>query len=193
MTEAFNNEPIYTIMALLGTLLFLIKMVLMIVGGDTDTDIDADVDGLELDDASHVNGAQSFTLVSIQSILAFFMGTGWIGLAARQQWGMDSMTSVFAAAGFGFLMMLMSSYLNMKIKGLNATPMNRIDKRAIGLTGRAYTDIPEKGNGAGQIEITVNGKQQILSASSEQAAIKAFTSVKVTFVDDSGNLTVTAI
>lgn len=189
MSEAFNSEPIYSVMALLGTLLFLLKMIMMIVGGDSDSDLD----GADLDDPMHVDGAESFTLVSVQSVLAFFMGTGWIGLAAKLQWGMNSMTSLFVAAGFGALMMLLSSFLNMKMRSLNATPRNTIDRRAIGLTGRAYTDIPKAGGGAGQIEITINGKQQILQASSEKAGIKAFTSVKVTDVDDSGNLTVTGI
>lgn len=190
MNEAFNNEPIYTILALLGTTLFLLKTVMLFVGSD---DGGSDLDGADLDDPSHVDGGESFTLVSVQSILAFFMGTGWIGLACREEWMLDGMTSVFIAAGFGFMMMLLSSYLTMKIKSLNATPNNQIDSSAIGLTGRAYTNIPEKGNGAGQVEITLNGKQQIIQAMSASESIQAFTTVKVVNVDDSGNLTVNAI
>ena len=186
MGDAFNSEPIYCVMALLGTLLFVIKMVMLLIGGDADSDLD----GADLDDPAHVDGGESFTLVSVQSILAFFMGTGWIGLACREQWGLDTMTSIFVAAGFGFLMMLLSSFLNMKIRGLNHTPVNRIDEKAIGLKGRAYTDVPAKGKGMGQIEITINGKQQIVQASSQKKEIKAFTNVRVTNVDDSGNLTV---
>ena len=190
MTEAFNNEPVYAWMALLGTFLFIAKMLLMLMGGDTDADVDTD--GLDVDDG-HIDGAESFTLISIQSILALFMGTGWIGLACREEWGMEKMPSFFVATGFGFLMMLLSSFLSFKMKSLNEVPDTRIDERAIGLTGRAYTDIPANGGGAGQIELTVNGKMQILQASSQADAIKAFTSIKVTRVDDSGNLTVVAI
>lgn len=191
MTEAFTNEPVYAWMALLGTFLFIAKMILLLMGGDSDADVDVDVD---VDtDTTHLDGAESFTLISIQSILAMFMGTGWIGLACREEWGLEKMPSFFVATGFGFLMMLFSSYLTFKVKGLNHTPDNRIDDRAVGLTGRAYTDIPANGSGTGQIELTVNGKMQILQATSQTDSIKAFTSIKVTRVDDSGNLTVVAI
>lgn len=193
MGAAFSNEPIYAVMALLGTLLFIIKMIMMIVGGDANSDLDGgDFEG-DIDGPDHVDGSQSFTLVSVQSILAFFMGTGWIGLACREQWAVNPMPAVFVSAGFGFLMMLMSSYMNMKIKSLNFTPVNRIDKKAIGLKGRAYTDIPSKGKGMGQVEITINEKQQIIQAFSHDGAIKAFTNVRVIRVDDSGNLTVEAL
>ncbi|MEM7645945.1 MAG: hypothetical protein AAF203_03455 [Pseudomonadota bacterium] len=189
MTEAFNNEPIYAVMALIGTTLFVLKTLMLFVGGDTDSDLD----GADLDDPAHVDGAETFTLVSIQSILAFFMGTGWIGLACREEWKLDSMTSLIYAGLFGVAMMLLSSFLTMKIKGLNAIPENKIDRKAIGLTGRAYTNIPEKGEGTGQVEITINGKQQILQASSGAGSIKAFDTVEVVFVDDSGHLTVEPI
>lgn len=189
MSEAFQNEPVYMMMALLGTALFVGKMVLLLMGGDGDTDLDH----ADLDDPAHVDGAESFTLISVQSILGLFMGTGWIGLACRQEWGLEKMPSFFVAVGFGFLMMLLTSFLNLKMKSLNAIPDNDIDERAIGLTGRAYTDIPKSGDGIGQIELTVNGKMQILQASSGADKIKAFTSVKVIKVDNSGNLTVTPI
>ncbi len=189
MNEAYHNEPVYMIMALLGTILFIIKMILLLVGGDTDSDLD----GADLDDPAHVDGAESFTLISIQSILALFMGTGWIGLACREEWGLEKMPSFFIAIGFGFLMMLFTSFLNFKMKGLNAIPDNKIDERAVGLTGRAYTDIPQNGNGAGQVELTVHGKMQILQATSQGDSIKAFTTIKVLKVDNSGNLTVTPV
>ncbi len=189
MTEALNNEPVYATLALLGTVLFVIKMLLVLLGGDTDSDLDA----ADLDDPAHVDGSESFTLISIQSVLGFIMGTGWIGLACREEWGLGKMPSFFVAAGFGFLVMLFTSFLNFKMKSLNAAGDNSIDERAIGLTGRAYTDIPVLGKGTGQVEITINGKMQILQASSQESSIKAFTSVQVVDVDDSGNLTVVTL
>ena len=193
MLEGFNNEPIYAAMALLGTSLFLLKMIMLFAGGDSDADIgDADVGDADLGD-SHMDGAESFTLVSVQSILAFFMGAGWMGLACREEWMLDKLPAMGAAVAFGFAMMVLSSYLNLKIKSLNANPVNKIDENAVGHTGRAYTNIPAKGEGMGQVEITLNGKQQILQANSAGDAIKAFTNVKVVKVDDSGNLTVKVI
>ncbi len=190
MNEAYQHEPVYMIMALLGTTLFIIKMLMLLLGGDTDSDLD----GADLDDPAHVDGSESFTLISIQYILALFMGTGWIGLACREEWGLSQIPSFFIAVGFGFLMMLLTSFLNFKIKGLNSVPNNNVDERAIGLTGRAYTDIPKSGAGTGQIEITVHGKMQILQATTNsEEKIKAFSAVKVTRVDSSGNVTVEPI
>ena len=39
------------------------------------------------------------------------MGTGWIGLACREEWMLDKMPSFFVAVGFGFLMMIPCSVL----------------------------------------------------------------------------------
>lgn len=186
MQEAFELNPVYTVMALLGTVLYLIKMVLLLVSGD----FDADSDLTEVDGAGDLDGGATFSLISIQSILAFFMGAGWIGLACQQEWGMESLPSLLAASGFGFLMMLLSSFLTFKIKSLNSE--TKVDIReAKDKTGRAYTSIPPKGEGIGQVEITVGGKQQILQAMSTGEKIESFTAVKVIEVDDSGNLHVT--
>ena len=188
MGEAFSNEPVYAWMAIIGTGLFLVKMLMMLMGGDTD--MEGQFDHVDLDDPAHVDGGESFTLVSIQSILAFVMGTGWLGLASRLEWDLGKFQSSIVAAGFGFIMMMFTSYIFFKMKSLNEVPNTAIDERAIGLTGRAYTNIPKKGDGSGQVEITVHGKMQVLQAFSKYDSIKAFTSVKVVEVDKSGTLTV---
>jgi len=94
-----------------------------------------------------------------------------------------------ASTGFGFVMMLFSAFLTFKIKKLNSIPRVNIGE-AIGKTGRAYTNIPAKGEGVGQVEITIGGKQQIMQASSVDEAIKSFDGVSVVSIDDSGNLLV---
>lgn len=185
----FAENTAYAVLASVGTLLYLIKMILFLIGGDVDGEGDlSDVDG-GMDEG---DGGDSFSLVSTQSILAFLMGTGWIGLAAQREWEMNDMNSLFAAVGFGIVMMLFSSFLTFKIKKLNYTP--KIDiKEAIGKRGRAYTNVPAKGEGIGQVELTVGDKLQILQASSNDGAIKAFDNIIVENVDDSGNLIIKKI
>jgi hypothetical protein len=185
MNEVFNQNPAYTILAILGTVLFVLKMALFLIAGDGGAEADL-TDGGGIDGS---DGGDSFSLVSTQSILAFLMGTGWIGLAAKQEWMMDDLPALLVAVGFGTVMLLLNSFLTFKIKGLNSIPVVNM-KDAIGKTGRAYTNIPKKGAGIGQVEITVGGKQQILQASSSSDPIKSFDSVIVESVDDSGNLIV---
>jgi hypothetical protein len=184
MSSLFSSNPVYFVMAIAGTLLFLLKLAFMFIGGgaDIDGEFDGDLEG-------DVSGGDTFSLVSVQSILAFFMGAGWIGLAATLEWRLGQMQSVLAASFFGFLMMLLSSFLTMKIKSLNTVQKFDI-KKAVGISGRAYTKIPEKGAGIGQVEITLQGKQQIMQAMSTGNAIESFAAVKVVKVDDSGNLIV---
>lgn len=186
MDSAFNDNPIYTVMALVGTLLYVIKIIMLMVSGD------GSMDSGDLDDSSHVDGGESFSLVSVQSILAFFMGCGWMGLATLREWNLDEVPALAISAAFGFVLMTLSAFLTFKIKSLNSE--SRVDmKQAKGKTGRAYTHIPAKGEGVGQVEITVGGKQQILQAMSTSDKIVAFSAVKVDDVDDSGNLIVTQI
>ena len=179
MEEVFSQNPVYLILAIFGTTLFLLKMLLFLMVGDADgADFEADT----ID-----TGGAAFSVVSTQSILAFLMGAGWIGLAAQREWGFSDFKSLLAAVFFGFLMMLFSSFLTFKIKKFNSVTKVNL-KDAVGSTGRAYTNVPAKGKGIGQVEVTVGGKQQILQASSADEAIKSFDSVKVVDVDDSGNL-----
>ncbi len=187
MEEIFKDNPVYLLMAGLGTILYLVKMLLLFVGSDADAgDIELDVN---IDDAHHIDGGESFSLVSIQSILAFFMGAGWIGLAARREWMLDGTKSAIAAGLFGLLMAVFSAILTFKIKKLNSTVKFNI-KNLIGMTGRVYMTIPERGQGSGQVEINVGGRQQIVPAHSTEERIESFAQIVVEDVDDSGILIV---
>ena len=62
--------------AIAGSLYFLISLVLGGIGGDVDLDMDGDVD-ITADD---IGG--EFRVLSLQTISAFAMGAGWMGLAA---------------------------------------------------------------------------------------------------------------
>ena len=149
----------YLVMAVVGTLLFLVRLSLAMFagnGGDFDTEVDFDTD-------------VSFTMFSVLSILAFFMAAGWMGLACRLDWGLGRLPSALISAGFGFALMMAASLMTAWMRRLN----RHIDydvRTAIGRTGRVYLTIPERGTGHGQVEISVSGRQKILRAMSTQAA-----------------------
>lgn len=177
MSELYSQYPFYFILAAVGTTLYILKMLLFFFTGDADADVEA----------SDIDGGDNFSIISIQSILAFMMGAGWIGLAAKKDWALSDGMAMACAAGFGVLMMLFSAFITFKIKKFNSvTKVNYEELK--GAQARAYTNIPA--NGSGQVEIVINGSQRTLPARSENGAIKAFDSVIVVASDASGNLIV---
>lgn len=170
----------YLVIALIGTILFLIRLGLAMFGGDADLDTDGGVD-FDTDSA--------FTMFSTLSILAFFMGTGWMGLACRIDWNIGRLASSLISAGFGLAMMLAASGLTYATRKLN----RHIDydvSTAVGRTARVYLTVPEKGKGHGQVEVVVSGRKKILRAQSHGPELAAFSDVRVLEVRDDETLIV---
>jgi hypothetical protein len=171
------DAAVYLVMALVGTLLFLIRLAFTYFGdGGSDFDLDADFDS----DAS-------FSFLSVLSILAFFMGAGWMGLACRLDWDLGRLASSLIAAGFGFTMMLAASGLSHLAKRLNLTIEYDL-RTAVGRTARVYLTIPEKGQGHGQVEVSVSGRKKIVPAISDGPRFEAFSDVRIIDVRDDETL-----
>ena len=171
------DAVVYLVMAAGGTLLFLIRLAFTYFGGgggDFEVDGDFDADG-------------AFTFFSVLSILAFFMGAGWMGLACRLDWGLGRLPSSLIAAGFGFVMMLAASGLSVLARRLNLTISYDLGT-AVGRTARVYLTIPEKGQGKGQVEVTVSGRRKVVNAVSAGPRLEAFTDVKIVDARDDDTL-----
>jgi hypothetical protein len=174
------DAVVFFFMATVGTLLFMIRLALaMFTGGDTD--FDSSLDGGDAD--------TSFTFFSLLSILGFFMGAGWMGLACRFDFEMSGPLSAVTSAGFGFAMMILASALTYATRRLNRTIDYDVNT-AVGRTGRVYLRIPERGTGHGQVQVTVSGRLKIMRALSTGPAMEAFSDVVVESVDDDGTLVV---
>lgn len=173
------DAVIYSALAILGTLLFVLRLGFAFFGGvDSDFDMDADA-GTDA----------TFGFFSALSILAFFMGAGWMGLTCRINWEVGHVGAGLAATGFGTTMMLLASGLMYGVKKLGHEVHYDVST-AIGHTAQVYLTIPAKGKGRGQVRVTVSGRQMVLSASSTEKEIKAFTAVKVVAVEDDDSLIV---
>jgi len=160
--------------ACVSTLLFLIKLGLFVFAG-ADSEIDTDFSGIEDTDAS-------FNFLSIQSLLAFFMGFGWSGVAAIHQFGLSMAASLVVAIITGGFFMLVSAYLFRMTRKLNKTI--KVDLKELeGKPAKAYTSFAPKGKG--QIEVTLNKKLTILDAKNNtDSQIDSFATVKVQKVED---------
>ena len=171
------DAAVYFWLAIIATGLFLVKLGFEFFFGDVDADVDADFD------APHMDSTGAFTFFSVLSLLAFFMGVGWMGLAARVSWGLGAFPSAAAATFFGIALMMLSSGLMYAVRQM--TQVSRYDANtAIGKTGKVYLSIPAKGEGQGQVEVTVSGRRKVMSAITEGDAIPPFAAVKIISVRD---------
>ena len=175
--EIGSDVTAYFWLAVFATLVYLVKFGLDLFGADSDaasdpSDLDADLDT----DAS-------FALVSVLSVLAFLMGCGWMGLAARAGWGLGATLSALAAVGFGTAMMFLSAGLMFWARGMTHVARYNV-KTAVGTTGKVYLTVPAKGEGRGQIEVVVSGRRKVMDAVSASAAIPAFSPARVVRVRD---------
>lgn len=185
MVKLGGDAVTYAIMAGVGTLLFVLRLVLAMFGGDGgDADLDMDV--------SHGGGDAtdaSFTLFSLLSVMAFIMGTGWMGLACRIDWELSRPLSVFIAVSFGVVMMFLASGLMFMTRRLNRNVSYDV-KTAVGRTARVYMKIPPKGGGAGKVQVSVSGRLMTVNAVSAGPELAAFADVRVVGTRDDETLVV---
>lgn len=182
---AYGTDVIvYLVMALVGTTFFVLRLLLaLFLGGHGDLDTSGDVD---------FSTDASFSFFSLLSILAFFMGAGWMGLTCRIDWQMSSFGAAAASAGFGFAMMALASGLMMYARRLDQSIEYDL-QTAVGKTARVYMTVPKHGDGRGRVEVDVSGRRKVLDAVSSAGKLTEFTSVRVESVRDDGTLVVTAL
>jgi len=182
LAQLGGDAVTYSLMAAVGTLLFLVRLTFAMFGGDGG-DFDADVDA---------GTDASFTLFSLLSVMAFIMGTGWMGLACRIDWGLSRPLSVVVAVGFGVVMMFLASGLMFLTRKLNRNITYDVGT-AVGRTARVYMSIPEKGQGQGKVQVSVSGRLMTLDAVSDGPPLEAFADVKVVATRDDQTLVVTRL
>lgn len=176
--------PWFSAPALLGTTFLLIQLVLGEIGGDGSFDIDLDVDT----HADHP-GAE-FGILSIQSLSAFFMGFGWMGLAAYRFLDVGftgaALIAVISGVGIAWLMIwLLRSFLKLQ----NNT--NVSISQAVGLIGEVYATVPPAGEGRGEIILVINQSQHNYFAIQEtDQPITTHTRVRVLRADRASNIIV---
>ena len=210
-----SETMVYFCMAVAGTSLFVLKLVLSLIGGHGDVDggldVGGDVSHVDLagghgdlghgdvsgggahvqhdGTATHPGSGAAFQLLSIQSVLALMMGMGWAGLAARVEWQWSAFSALLVAGGFGFAMMVLASFLSFQVRRLSREIIVYL-RTCVGTLGRVYLTIPPSGQGQGQIEVTVSGRRRILPAVSVGEAIPAFCDAMVLRIEADGSLLV---
>jgi len=199
----------FTIPALVGSVFFLIRIVLLLVGAgahDLGMDFhdgggagaihagglgDAHTGGLT-GDAAHHDSGHDFQVLSTQSIAAFLMGFGWAALAAYKgsHWHWPAVT---VAGGLGGVAMVWLLALLLKGMADLQSSGNIPLAAALGAEGDVYVNVPETGQG--QVRLTVSGRQRFYNAVTGSAGggepLPTGTRIRVIKVNTDNTLTVT--
>ena len=187
--EGFSSlDKVFAVCALIGGGLFLIRLVLMLVGGgvdadgvdadididmdmdmdmdmDVDVDVDVDVDG-DMDGGDFEGGDSdiSFRLLSFQGVTAFFMMFGLVGLALSYQSKVPHGFAIAGAiiAGLGTVWVMNCIFKAMS--GLQSSGTIKM-KNAIGKQGTVYLHIPD--TGTGKARVSIQNQLKVYDAMSE--------------------------
>jgi len=182
MLSAFlgDNAAWFTVPAVVGTLYFVVQLFLMNAGGDLDFDVDAD--GLHGHDATG-----EIRILSLQSISAFFMGAGWMGLAAYRlldlSFGLSAMVAILGGVAAGWLI-VSTSKLVLKLQSSGNIDIGD----TVGLAGDVYVQVPPAGHGRGRVKLVVQNRLREYDAVQDgDVPLPSGTRVKVSRVDTASN------
>lgn len=175
--EILQNAPQYYLyLAWFATILFVVKLaIFQLFGGDGGSEVSTDF-------TTETETDTSFSFLSLQTVLAFLMGFGWMGYAGAGEFGWSAFTAFAAAFVVGLLFMFGTAYLMFSVKKLEKNVVK--DKNtAIGKIGKAYTNFDENGNG--KVEIEIAGQLTVADAwNAVDVPINSFDRVKVIGVKD---------
>ncbi len=161
-------EKTFFLCAVAGGALFLIRLVMQFLGGDTDAIPDDIPDDIAADAAFDIevmgDSDASFQMLSFQGITAFFLIFGLSGLMMRQSFEAGYILSIIVAAFCGLLIMYVQAWLMTFLLSLQSS--GTIDmNNAVGAVGAVYLSIPSEG--IGKVKITIQGTLKIFDATSK--------------------------
>ena len=192
--------------AIAASVVFVIQNVLMLMGmGDMDTDVDADVstdfdvhadiDSSEADVSSGHSGHEGtlgqagiFSLFTLRNFINFFLGFGWGGVSLAPVIGNKWML-VLAALCCGLLFVAIFVVLMRAVLKLEHNGAFKIQD-CVGVIAPVYLRIPARREGAGKIQVSVNGSVHELDAFTDGDFLPTGTRVRVVGVVDRGSLLV---
>ena len=190
-----NSLRVFYVIGIASTLILVIQLILNLIGlagSDMDVDAAGDVDipgdvGIDHPDlAQHSSG---LGLISIRTVIAFFVGFGWTGVMMLTA-GRTLLVSVLVAFVVGVVFLLVVFYLMRMIFRLSES--GNVDYRnAVGRTGTVYLPIPGQNRGAGQIQLVVQGRlRQTAAVTDGQEDLPVGTTVQVAKVVASSTMLV---
>lgn len=180
-----DAAPWFSGPALIGSGLFLIRLMLLSLGagGDIDGhDVSSGVD-------HHAHGGEGVKLFSVQTVMAFVMGFGWAGLIGYRGllWGIPASIGLGVLGG-AIMMWAMAIMLRGMLELQSSGNISA--GSTVGLEGSVYVNVPPSGKGSGQITLVVDGRQRTYNAVSSSDELTRSTRIRVLGVNGDNTLTV---
>jgi hypothetical protein len=168
----------FAVPALLGTGVFLFQLLMGELGGDFDLDADVDLD---------TTGAGDFRALSIQTIAAFLLGSGWMGLGAYRLLDLGMTGSVLVAIASGVGVAWIMAWLTRQVFKLQRSGNIAIGQAA-GLVGDVAVTVPPANAGRGAVTVVIDSTRREYDAvQSGTEPIPPRTRVKIVSTDAQQN------
>ncbi|MEM6892544.1 MAG: hypothetical protein AAF554_02570 [Bacteroidota bacterium] len=176
-------EKIYWIVAIVGSVILTILMILTFVGGDVEDlsgDVDVDVDG---------DTGIGFQFLSFKNLMGFFTIFGWSGIACMDN-GLSTGVTLVISLFCGLLMMFAMAALFYYLSKLQSSGTLKL-KNAMGQIGEVYLTIGANRSSIGKVSVNVQGTLREMEAlTDEEIDLKQGNVIKVKDVTDNGILIV---
>ncbi|MFI1772825.1 hypothetical protein [Thalassobellus citreus] len=186
MVDWFSNlelfPKIYWSIALLGSLIFTISMVLTFLGGDADDfgDVDSDIEG---------DTGIGFQFITFKNLVGFFTIFGWSGIACIDA-GLSNPITILISIVCGLLMMTIMAAMFYYMGKLNDSGTLKY-KNAINTIGEVYLTIGANRTSMGKVQVKIQGTLRELEALSDsETDLKSGAVIKVKNVTENGILIV---
>lgn len=185
MMDWFSNlelfPKIYWTMALIGSLIFIIVIILTFIGGDSgDLDTDAEIDG---------DTGMGFQFITFKNLIGFFTLFGWSGIACIDA-GYSKPVTIIISIVCGLIMMSIMAAMFYYMRKLNDS--GTLDfKNAVDAVGEVYLTIGANRSKMGKAHVRIQGALRELEALTDaDTELKSGTVIKVKSVTSNGILIV---
>ncbi len=184
MADWFSNleflPKMYWLIAVIGSLAFVVVMVMAFAGGDADDigEMDADMDA-----------DVGFQFISFKNLVGFFTIFGWSGITCIDA-GLSKPLTIIISVISGLLMMVIMAALFYFISKLTDSGTLNY-KNAIDAVGEVYLTIGSDRSRMGKVTVSVQGTMRELDALTDSMTeLKSGTIIKVVDVTSNGILIV---
>ncbi|MCC7013073.1 MAG: hypothetical protein IT454_10965 [Planctomycetes bacterium] len=185
-------HTLYVALALIGSVLMIIQVVLALIGGDSPGDITPEAHDFHVEsaDAAHdgAHGPGGLSFRTVVAFVSFFGVGGWIATDAGLS-NVASLAIALVAGSFAFW-----------IAGLVLTQMFRLRsegnvdiKNALGAQARVYLAVPAEKSGTGTVTVPIQGRTMQFKAITRGREIKTGALCKVVSVASSDTLEVESL